>query len=64
MVPSELPETHQEEGKVPVVTERDDIGLQFIAQHGLESYTKEEERLVRWKIDLNMMPIVSVSGII
>lgn len=49
----------EEDSKVPVVTEKDDIGLQYIAQHGIESYTPEEDRKVRWKLDLHLMPTVS-----
>lgn len=49
----------EEDSKVLVVTEEDDIGLQYIAQHGIESYTLEEDRRVRWKLDLHLMPMVS-----
>lgn len=48
-----------ETAKAFTVTEKDDIGLQFIAQHGVEAYTPEEEKKVRWKLDLNLMPMVS-----
>ena len=50
---------HEEPSKAPIATEKDDIGLQYIAQHGIASYTPEEERRVRWKLDLNLMPMVS-----
>ncbi|KAL4876815.1 hypothetical protein BJY04DRAFT_210327 [Aspergillus karnatakaensis] len=38
-----------------------DIGLQFIAQHGHVEYTEEEDRRVRWKIDLYLMPILMIT---
>lgn len=50
----------EEDSKVLVVTEKDDIGLQYIVQHGVASYTAEEDRRVRWKLDLNLMPMVSL----
>ena len=37
-----------------------DLGLQLITQHGgAIDYTAEEDRRVRWKLDLCLMPIVS-----
>lgn len=37
-----------------------DVGLQFLAQNETVEYTDAEERAVRWKIDLCLMPIVSL----
>lgn len=36
-----------------------DLGLQHLAKNGRVEYTEEEERKVRWKIDLCVLPIVS-----
>ncbi|RFU28624.1 hypothetical protein B7463_g7719, partial [Scytalidium lignicola] len=60
MATTSLPEVH-DGGKTPIVTEKDDIGLQFIAQHGWTTYTPEEERKVKWKLDLHMMPILMIT---
>ncbi|KAL2866136.1 uncharacterized protein BJX67DRAFT_356653 [Aspergillus lucknowensis] len=38
-----------------------DIGLQFLAQHGQVEYTEDEDRRVRWKIDLYLLPILMVT---
>ncbi|KAL3458257.1 hypothetical protein BJX64DRAFT_302031 [Aspergillus heterothallicus] len=38
-----------------------DIGLQFLAQHGQVEYTEEEDRRVRWKLDLYLLPILMVT---
>lgn len=56
---SELPPSTFDNEKVPIVTEKDDIGLQFLAAHANVSYTPAEDRQVRAKIDLHLMPIVS-----
>lgn len=37
-----------------------DIGLQFLAHNQDVEYTDAEERAVRWKIDLCLIPIVSL----
>jgi hypothetical protein len=42
-----------------VVDKNADIGLQFLTQHEPVEYTAAEERKVRWKIDLYLLPIVS-----
>lgn len=36
-----------------------DVGLQFLAQAEKIEYTEEEEKAVRRKIDLHLLPIVS-----
>jgi len=35
-----------------------DIGLQPLAQQGHAEYTEEEVKRVRWKLDLDLLPIV------
>jgi hypothetical protein len=50
--------TDHEKGEV-VIDRHADLGLQYLAKHGRVEYTEEEERAVRWKIDLCLMPIVS-----
>lgn len=41
------------------VDSKADLGLQFITRHGgAIEYTAEEDRRVRWKLDLHLMPIV------
>lgn len=38
----------------------DDIGVAVVAEIGeVEHFTEEEDRAVRWKIDLHLMPLVS-----
>ncbi|TVY52770.1 putative transporter [Lachnellula cervina] len=38
-----------------------DVGLQFLAQNETVEYTDAEERAVRWKIDLCLMPILALT---
>lgn len=39
----------------------DDIGVAVIAEAGeVESFTDEDEKAVRWKIDLHLMPLVRI----
>lgn len=39
----------------------DDVGIAAIAEVGeVEDFTAEEEKAVRWKIDLHLMPLVSI----
>ncbi|KAI1341196.1 dipeptide transmembrane transporter [Xylariaceae sp. FL0016] len=47
--------------KQPAVSVDADIGLQFITQHGAITYNEEEERAVRWKLDLHLMPILMIT---
>lgn len=52
----------QEKGAALVIDRNADLGLQFLAQNGRVEYTEEEERAVRWRIDLCLMPIVSLTS--
>ena len=45
--------------KGEVVDHHADVGLQHLAKHGRVAYSLEEEKAVRWRIDLCLMPIVS-----
>lgn len=49
-----------EQGEV-VFDKKADIGLKFLAENGRVEYTAAEERAVRWKIDLFVLPIVSTT---
>lgn len=44
-----------------IVTKKADVALQFLAEHGRIEYNPEEERVVRWRIDLFLLPVVSQS---
>lgn len=46
--------------KGQIVDSHADLGLKFIAEHGVVEYSEEEASKVRWKIDLFLMPIVCV----
>jgi hypothetical protein len=48
-----------ETGKI-VIDKKADIGLQFLAQHENVEYSVAEERRLRRKIDLFLLPVVSV----
>lgn len=43
-----------------IVDSKADLGLQYLEQHAVVEYTADEERWVRWKIDLFMLPIVRI----
>ncbi len=48
--------------KSSVIIDADaDLGLQYMVKNGQIDYTEEEERRVRWKIDLFLLPVVSIS---
>jgi hypothetical protein len=49
-----------ETGKT-VIDKKADIGLQFLAQHEHVEYSVAEERRLRWKIDLFLLPVVRFS---
>jgi len=37
-----------------------DIGFQYLAEHDWVSYTPEEDRRVRTRIDLHILPVVRI----
>ena len=43
-----------------VIDKKADIGLQLLAQHEHVEYSVAEERRLRWKIDLFLLPVISV----
>lgn len=46
--------------KGEVLDKTADLGLQFLEKNGPVEFTRREERTVLWKIDLYLLPIVSV----
>jgi hypothetical protein len=46
--------------KGEVLDKAADLGLQFLEKNGPVEFTWREERTVLWKIDLYLLPIVSV----
>jgi hypothetical protein len=48
-----------ETGKI-AIDKKANIGLQFLAQHEHVEYSVAKERRLRWKIDLFLLPVVSV----
>lgn len=57
--PSNIRENAIDHEKGELVVDRHaDLGLQHLAKHGRVEFTPEEEKAVRWKIDLCLMPIV------
>ena len=46
--------------KGQVVDSHADLGLKYLTEHGVVQYTEEEASKVRWKIDMYLMPIVSL----
>lgn len=41
-----------------IIDNKADVALQYLAEHGRVEYTPEEERTVRWRIDLFLLPVV------
>jgi len=49
---------HDAEKSEIFIDKKADIGLQYLAQNERIEFTVDEERKVRWKIDLFLLPIV------
>ncbi|KAH7024357.1 dipeptide transmembrane transporter [Microdochium trichocladiopsis] len=61
IVPNEAGSINDEPTKEHVIDSRADIGLRYIAEHGVVEFTPEEERKVRRKIDMYFLPILAIT---